>query len=128
MGTWGAGPFDNDDAADFVGDLVDTADPGQVLDASLASGAASPAGVAAACIVAARLRSAVLTALSDHDGEGEELSDWLDSGPFEVTDDRRRRAIEIVGRVLADCALWDDPSAAERATLELEPFRRVLGS
>jgi hypothetical protein len=66
MGTWGAGPFDNDHAADFAGDL-DEAPPEQRIDliaralhAVLAPGdntishVADPA-VAAAALVAAQL-------------------------------------------------------------------------
>lgn len=29
MGAWGSGPFDNDDAADFVGDLMGMASAGR---------------------------------------------------------------------------------------------------
>jgi hypothetical protein len=31
MGAWGTGPFDNDDAADFAGDLAELTEAGTVV-------------------------------------------------------------------------------------------------
>lgn len=70
MGAWAEGPFDNDDAADFCGDLQDSSNPdaaGSDLDRALAVGSVDGyietsdmnAGIAAAAIVAVLAGAAV---------------------------------------------------------------------
>lgn len=125
MGAWGDGPFDNAAAADFVGDLAEADDPGQVLTRALGSGSHQEM-VAAACVVAARLDTGVLR--HGDAADGEELTEWLHSGPFDVTDSHTTRAQEVLVRVLHTYSLWDDADAAERVIAALEPYRNVLRS
>jgi hypothetical protein len=145
VNAWGEGPFDNADAADFVGDLTDAGDSaGQVLEEALRAAASDGAGVgelsravAAACMVAARLEPGVLSApfgtVDGAPGEepDEELGEWLASAPFEVTDALRRLAHFALERVIQpDGNEWYSEraraGAAERVTAALMPYRAAL--
>jgi hypothetical protein len=123
VGAWGEGPFENDDAADFVGDLVEAGgDAGAVLDDALrvateadgeVKGPEAALAVAAACIVAARVDPGVLAAAGP-DGEDEELSDWLGTAPFEVTVERVELAREALDHT------------ADGVSVALAPYREIL--
>lgn len=128
MGTWDAGPFDNDTAADWCGDL-DNAAPGQrsamvrsaltaVLDNGddyLDSDVAAEA-IAAAALVASQLRGGTkVTSASAPDFV-------LAGGRLELADDVPDLAVQALDRIVGEDSewreLWDesDDSASAFAT------------
>ena len=129
MGEWGAGPFDNDDAADWVYELeefpaistlrraldIATMRYLEVREASVA--------VAAAQIVAAAL---------GHRGPAlpTQAAAWVQDHSATVTDQERTLAVAAVDRVLGDYselyALWaESPDAGWND--QMQDLRRRLG-
>ncbi|MGN9811097.1 DUF4259 domain-containing protein [Micromonospora sp. BQ11] len=111
MGTWDDGPFDNDSAADWCGDLHD-ADPSArpaMVRAALTTAAANTrhldAGVAAAAIAA----SAVV---ASHLPGGDPIispyaPDFLLAGEsLDLEDDLPQLGVEALDRVLSDQSEW----------------------
>ena len=110
MGAWGSGPFENDDAMDFVGDLADgsTADLVAQLREALAlpdDYVESPEGssaVAAAALIAAR---------RGYDADNLTVADLLAAHPFDA-DDLRSMAVTALATVAGDDSelmeLWDE--------------------
>ena len=129
MGTWGTGPFDNDTAADFAGDL-DDASPGErealvrgVLTRTVrATGDLHemPEAVAAAALVAAQCPggSPVVTVYGPQQP--------LPAFP----EDLRELAARALDRVLADelrlRETWVDPADARQWLASIRAFRDVL--
>ncbi len=119
MGAWGSGPFDNDDAMDFVGDLADgsTAHLVTRLREALALSddyVESPEGssaVAAAALVAAR---------RGYDSDNPTVADLLAAHPFAADDELRSMASAALARVAGDDSelmeLWEE--AGLRETVE----------
>jgi Domain of unknown function (DUF4259) len=111
MGTWGSGPFDNDDAADWTYRLTPDAEIGVVtaaLNAALADdrpdAATSQAAVAAAEVVAAALGHR-------HVSTPEEVTAWVAARPGPQWRDAAPLAARSTQRVLADSELrelWDE--------------------
>ncbi|WP_144119637.1 DUF4259 domain-containing protein [Catellatospora sichuanensis] len=133
MGAWGEGPFDNDSAADWCGDLHDAmpaARPGMVS-AALALAAHSTAyldyddgaaAVAAAAIVASRLPGgAPIT--SAH------APDFLLAGEsIDLDDDLPQLAIAALDRIVGDHSEWRSLWGEGGATRfpEIDKLRSVL--
>ncbi len=108
MGAWGSGPFDNDDAADFVGDLMGMASAGraqrlraaltlpdgylQIDDASMA--------VAAAALIAASNGMPVVGSVA--------VEELIRSGTVPVDDLVRAQAGAALSRVNGDESEWRD--------------------
>jgi hypothetical protein len=130
MGTWGAGPFDNDHAADFAGDL-DEAAPEQradliarALNAVLAPGGGTGSSVADPAVAAAALVAARLP--------GGPPADPI-YGPDEPLPPMPRELVPLAIRVLdrvtaADSEvkqLWDD-APEQRWHDEIARLRTVL--
>jgi len=119
MGAWGPGPFENDDAMDFIGDLADgpTAElPDRLREAlTLPEGyIESPEGaeaIAAAALVAAR---------QGYNPNDPTVSDLLAGHPFNPDEDLRSAAVAAIGRVSGSeselMELWDE--AALRDSFE----------
>lgn len=134
MGTWGAGPFDNDDALDLVADL-DEASDAEVVDGlrdALAEIAASgyleaPAvseAVAAACLVAARLEGGPRPII-------EAATAFLDAHPFDVDRALQADAERALTRAFERAdnewyELWEDADALDEVEAALAPYREVL--
>ena len=119
MGAWGTGPFDNDDAGDWVYELEEAGDLGflrETLATALGAGdyLEMPDGnnaVAAAAVVAACLDGS-------HDGLPEDVVAWLGATPEPATAADARLAVRALDRVTGSgsetAELWaESPSGAE---------------
>lgn len=119
MGTWGIGSFENDDAADFMIDLLDSGDLSlvrEVLDNVLTSTEYVEAPDATLAIVAAEIVAAARgrSTLAAQQEEG--LADWLARLRPPVDDDLLRQARDALTRVLAENSelreLWEETDDA----------------
>lgn len=119
MGAWGTGPFDNDDAGDWLYELEEAGDLGfvkETLTAALEAGdyLEMPEGnnaVAAAAVVAASVDGA-------HDGLPEKVVAWLNAAAERAAAADARLALRALDRVIGTesetAELWaDSPSGAE---------------
>jgi hypothetical protein len=136
MGTWDVGPFDNDTAADWCGDLHDAA-PAQrtalvrsaltavldngddYLDSDLAVEA-----IAAAAIVASQLpRGARITSPYAPDF-------LLEGGKLEVPDDLPALAVQALNRIVGDDSewreLWEESDGYTSALAELQQIQTAV--
>ena len=133
MGTWDFGPFDNDEAADWCGDL-DDAEPGRrielirdALTATLREGEYldndfATAAIAAAAIVASQLPGGEPVTSSY-------APDFLTAGgTLDIPADLPPLALRALDRVAADDSewreLWED--GLPKALAALQPVRRTL--
>lgn len=96
MGAWGSGPFDNDDAGDWVYSLEDSGvsalRAALELDGGYVEAPEAAAAVAASAVVAlARGLSVEST---------EEVSDWLEDADTEEVRSLTGAAVSALGRVL----------------------------
>ena len=108
MGTWGSGPFENDDAQDFLGDLAEApADdrPDQILAALDLPDDYVEIDQAAAAVAAAALIAAANGMPAPEDAEIEAL---LASGAIPYDVDTRQQALAALARVNADDSEWRD--------------------
>jgi hypothetical protein len=110
MGTWGVGPFDNDEAADWLAALVDVDDATllhEALDEVAAAGEGEEVepGWAAVALAAAEVVAAGL----GRGGVGlpDEARDWLERHPRVVTDAHLEPARAAVRHVLDASELRD---------------------
>ncbi|WP_127506032.1 DUF4259 domain-containing protein [Actinoplanes solisilvae] len=137
MGAWGHGPFDNDSAADWCGDLDDAAPadrPGLVRaaftsvlesDSYLESDEGS-AVVAAAALVASHLPGGTPVTspyAPDFLVEG--------GGRLEITPDLPPLALRALDRIVGDdsewCELWSESGSLDPdVAASLEPIRAIL--
>jgi hypothetical protein len=135
MGTWDKGPFDNDDAADFSGDLDDAtpADrPRLIREALLAAADNSDylenteacQAIAAAAVVAAR------------QPDGPELDSVYGPGflaedeTLDLPDDLVELSLRAIARILDEESewreLWEEADELDEAITALEPIRAAL--
>lgn len=136
MGTWAAGPFDNDGAADWAGAL-DDAEPQErtaLVRAALAEAAdevdylrvdVAEVAVAAAAVVAACLPDGL-------ELESGYAPKFLFSGERHVLpDDLVQLALRALDRVVADDSewyeLWDEGGSLDEMLAALTPVRETLG-
>lgn len=115
MGTWGIGSFENDDAADFMIDLLDSGDLSlirEVLDNVLTSTEYVEAPDAALAIVAAEVAAAALGRATRAAQQEAGLADWLARIRPTIDDDLRQQAVNALRRILAEHSelreLWED--------------------
>ena len=126
-GAWDAGPFDNDDALDWVWELTDSDDLSAVemaIDGVFESPGYIEAPTASMAIAAAE----VLAALAGKPAESlpDEVTSWVESNDLEVSKamtDKARKAIKLVmdGESSELAQLWGDApelASAWRASLE----------
>jgi hypothetical protein len=135
VGTWGTGPFDNDTAADWCGDL-DEADPAQrvsmirealaavvdedgYLDSDLAVEA-----IAAAAIVASQCPGGLPI-------DSSYAPDFLATGTaLSPPGDLPQLALQALDRIVGDDSewreLWEDSDSFAEAIAELQPIRAAL--
>ena len=113
MGAWGAGPFDNDDAADWAYEVEEAADlepARQALSATLDTDGylEVPEG---ACAVAA---AALVAATFDGDVRGfpTEVVEWIGDHPDAASREDARLAVDALDRVTSEeselRSLWAD--------------------
>ncbi|MEV0394300.1 DUF4259 domain-containing protein [Polymorphospora rubra] len=135
MGTWDIGPFDNDRAADWSGDLHDAAPTDRAgiiertlrvvaaetgyLDGYFASGA-----IAAAAVVASQLPGGPKI-------ESAYAPDFLTGGgTLALPGHLPALAVRALDRIVADDSewkdLWADSGALDKAVAELGPIRAAL--
>lgn len=135
MGTWDKGPFDNDAAADFAGDLDDAApaDRAQLVREALAV-AADNADYLEATEACVAIAAAAIVA-SQQPGGPEVDSvygpDFLtDGGTLELPDDLVELSLRAIARVLEAESewrdLWDEAEQLDEAIVALEPIRAAL--
>lgn len=128
MGTWGTGPFDNDAAADFAGDL-DDASPGErealvrgVLTRTVkAMGypGEAPEAVAAAALIAAQCPG----------GEPVDTVYGPEQPLLAFPQNLRDLAAQALDRVMADewwSETWIDPADARQWLASVKALRNVL--
>jgi hypothetical protein len=135
MGAWDVGPFDNDAAADFAGDLTDASPENRPLlirealttatdNAEYLDNADACAAIAAAAIVASQ------------QPDGPEVDsvygpDFLtDGGTIELPEDYVDLAVRAIARVLDEESewrdLWEQADSLDEAIAALEPIRAAL--
>jgi hypothetical protein len=131
MGAWGTGTFDNDDAADWVYELLDSRDLAPARDALAATMDSdgwlqSPEGaraVAAAVVVAAAFDG-------DVKGLPEEVVEWLGYHPDAATREDARLAADALDRVLSEESelrdLWFDAGQGQEWTEQVQRVGRRL--
>jgi hypothetical protein len=136
MGTWDVGPFDNDTAADWCGDLHDAAPEQRVQlirgaltavidngDHYLDSGFAAQA-IAAAAVVASQLPggSPISSAYAP--------DFLLEGGTVGVPEDVPELALRALDRIVADNSewreLWEESADYPKAVAALQPIRATL--
>jgi hypothetical protein len=129
MGSWGSGPFDNDDAADWAWSLEDSADDA-VLRAALRGGAdtvkpdasTSQVAIAAVAVVAAARSGGA-------DQLPEEVAAWLDAHrdlPWSDLAELARAALANVAKDSELLDLWAESDDAETWRADLEELRSRL--
>ncbi|KAA6430575.1 DUF4259 domain-containing protein [Agrococcus sediminis] len=127
MGTWGSGPFENDEAADWVYELEDAEDVEALLLETFASTTAAGADAAEA----SRAVGAAAWLLSGLPGESRPDIEWQGSPPA-LTEELRTAARAALDAVLADDSEWrelweeagDDDAVEEVARLRALVERR----
>lgn len=115
MGAWGSGPFENDDAGDWVYDLEGADDMSLIHDALDVAGAAYlDAGEGAVAVAAATVVAAGLGLRRD--GLSDEVTAWLDDHSRLVQPADAALAVRALERVLAErseiAELWDEAGDA----------------
>ena len=115
MGTWGIGSFENDDAADFMIDLLDSGDLSlvrEVLDNVLTSTEYVEAPDATLAIVGAEIVAAARGRPTVAAQQEEGLADWLARIRPTIDADLTTPAREALTRILADNSelreLWEE--------------------
>jgi Domain of unknown function (DUF4259) len=115
MGTWGIGSFENDDAADFMIDLLDSGDLSlvrEVLDNVLTSTEYVEAPDATLAIVAAEIVAAARGRPTLAAQQEEGLADWIARLRPTIDAHLTTQAREALTRILADNSelreLWEE--------------------
>jgi len=129
VGAWGTGPFDNDDAADWVYELEESERISAVLAALEPIGPegyleAPTCSIAlAAAEVVAALNSQPLAALPP------EVVAWVRKNPVEVTDELLGLALMAIHRIETKSELkelWDESADADSWSRTVEDLKRRL--
>jgi len=128
MGTWGTGPYDNDGAADFAGNL-DDASPGEreALVRGVLTRTVKATGDLGEAVEA--IAAAALIAAQCPDGQPVETVYGPRQPLPSFPDDLRELAARALERVLADEWLpgtWVDPADARQWLASLKVLRDVL--
>ncbi|ALG13567.1 DUF4259 domain-containing protein [Kibdelosporangium phytohabitans] len=135
MGAWGTGAFDNDDAADFAGDLND-ADPGERpgLIREALEAAADNDDYLAASTASAAIAAAAVVASQQPDGPevdsvyGPEF--LTDGDSVDLPEEFADLGVRAITRILSDESewrdLWEDAGSLDQAIGALEPLRAAL--
>lgn len=130
MGAWGSGPFDNDDAGDFVGTLIDVGNwsvAEAAFDAVLAVGDEyleapdASAAIAAAAVLAHKVGNGMV-AIGPEDAAGIAA---LASPPSTLTA-KARKALTRIRKQSELADLWEEAGAKEEWLATLEPIEKAL--
>ncbi|HYD89437.1 MAG TPA: DUF4259 domain-containing protein [Vitreimonas sp.] len=130
MGAWGSGPFDNDDAGDLLGSLVDAGNwtiAEQSFDAVLSVGEGyleapeSSAAIAAAAIVAHKFGNLAV----DIDPEDAPAIAALRAPSAELIE-KARSALARIKKQSELADLWDDAGAKDEWLATLTPIENAL--
>lgn len=128
MGTWGVGPFSNDDAADFLGDLADL-DPREVQDNLLQALQLPSDGYVESPEADTAIAAAALVAMQN----GYVPPDNVESAAgfeFEVTDQLHSASSAALRRVQGTdsewAELWDEAGELSEATRILADIAQHL--
>lgn len=135
MGTWDTGAFDNDDAADFGGDLdeADPADRPQLIREALEVAADAP-GYLEAPQACRAIGAAAIVASQQPGGPEVDAAygpEFLIENPaIELPPDLADLAQRALRRILADGSewrdLWEGPDQLDAAVAALGPLRDAL--
>lgn len=135
MGAWDTGAFDNDDAADFAGDLNDAApaDRPDLIREALEA-AADNEDYLEAPEANAAIAAAAIVASQQPDGPEVDSAygpDFLiDGGSIDLPDEFVELALRAIARILSDESewrdLWDEAESLDEAIAALEPIRAAL--
>ncbi|WP_369244430.1 DUF4259 domain-containing protein [Streptomyces sp. R41] len=131
MGTWDIGPFDNDTAADFGGDLDEAAlEEREAMIRSALKRAADPADFLDASAGERAVAAAALVAAQHPDGELT-CSNYGPSEPLpELSADLRTLAVDALDQVASErselAELWDDAANGSKWRHDITRLRYVL--
>jgi hypothetical protein len=106
MGAWGTGPFDNDDAMDFVGDLTD--EPASAREVRIRQALDLPDGYLDAPDASEALAAAALLVAARHTppGEPEEVQELIAGGGVPTTEVDRESARRALARIVGEDSEW----------------------
>ncbi|MDJ0919426.1 MAG: DUF4259 domain-containing protein [Woeseiaceae bacterium] len=126
-GGWDTGPFDNDDALDWVWELAESDDL-SVIDAALDGVIESPGYIEAPTASMAIAAAEVLAALAGRPADAlpDEVSSWVDSHDLDVNADIAAKARKVIRLIMDNetselAQLWGDApplASAWRAGLD----------
>jgi hypothetical protein len=135
MGTWGTGVFDNDDAADFSGDLDDAepSDRSRLIHEALTV-AADNSDYLESPEANTAIAAAAIVASLQPDGPGVDSTygpDFLAAGEtIELPEDMVELSLRAIARVLDEESewreLWEESDGLDEAIAALEPIRAAL--
>jgi hypothetical protein len=141
VGAWGPGPFDNDDALDFIGAFGETNPAAieqrflDVFDSVLNAGEGGgddyiEVQVMSAAIAAAALVSAVNGGPVP---ESPAVEQWLERAPFAPDEDTVTQARRVFARAFEPennewYDLWSEGGSVDEVRAALDPYQRALAS
>lgn len=135
MGAWDTGAFDNDDAADFAGDLNDAAPadrPGLIREA-LEAAADNDDYLEASTANAAIAAAAIVASLQPDGPEVDSVygPEFLTDGEgIDLPDDLVELSLRAIARILSEESewrdLWEESESLDEAIGALEPIRAAL--
>ncbi|MFB7037584.1 MULTISPECIES: DUF4259 domain-containing protein [unclassified Streptomyces] len=131
MGTWDIGPFDNDTAADFAGDLDEaTVEEREPMIRRVLELAAGPADYLVTPDAERAVAAAALVVAQHPDGEPA-CSNYGPSEPLPLLPaDLRTLAVDALDRVVAErseiAELWDEAADGRRWRRDIARLRDVL--
>ncbi len=135
MGTWDKGAFDNDDAADFSGDL-DDADPGDRVELIREALAAAADNSDYLEVTDANQALAAAAIVASQQPDGPEVDSaygpgfLAGGGTIDLPDDFVELSLRAIARVLDEESewreLWEQADELEEAISALEPIRAAL--
>jgi hypothetical protein len=135
MGAWDVGPFDNDAAADFAGDLTDASPENrpQLIREALTTAADNTEYLDNADACAAIAAAAIVASQQPDGPEVDSVygPDFLtDGGSIDLPEDYVDLAVRAITRVLDEESewrdLWEEADSLDEAIAALEPIRAAL--
>ena len=127
MGAWGKGIYDNDDACDFVGEVVDTLDLSRInaaVNEVLNANQYLEAPLAAQGLVAADVVARLRGQWGDRNSYTGVIAQWAERAKVSASDELLLKARQVVHRVRTEPSelleLWSDDPDPEtwHATLD----------